>query len=147
MSDFSTLYKKYNSISNLTNDLNNSVIVLKRRNIMTDPANKANYPKLDVQDTEVFKANKDIALILSHLENFYNNQDTRNSLYELMVNPLFRNNILDNMEYREHILQSLKKLQEDQALSEEELSSIDRFVSILDNEASVLYRKLRSTRG
>lgn len=147
MSDFSVIHKKYNSISNLTNELNNSVIVLKRRNMVADPKVRKTHPKLQVQEDEIAKANQDITDILTALEAFYAKPETTSSLYELMDNLLFKKFILENVEYKQNILQSLEKLKALKHLNNKELSGIDKFISILDNEASVLYRKLRSTRG
>ena len=147
MSDFTLLYKKYNNVANLTNELNGSVIVLKRRNMATDAKVLAAHPKMQVQEDEVLKAKNELLGILSTLEQFYENGDPSNYIYPIAENRLFKKHILDNMEYREHIRQSVTKLKNNQSLDNEELTDIDRFVSILDNEASVLYRKLRSTRG
>lgn len=107
----------------------------------------AAHPKIQVAEDEVLQAKNELLGILSKLEDFYENGDPANYIYQLAENQLFRKHILDNVEYREHIRQSVNKLKNNQSLDNEELTDIDRFVSILDNEASVLYRKLRSTRG
>lgn len=147
MSDFSVLHKKYNSVSNLTNELNNSIIVLKRRKMASHDTVLQKHPKIQVLEEEVIKAYQDITGILSALEEFYNKQESTNYLYDLMDNPLFKKYILDNVEYKEDILHSLQKLKAEKGLTIKELMGVDKFVSILDNEASVLYKKLRSARG
>ena len=147
MSDFTLLYKKYNSISNLTNDLNGSVIVLKRRNMSADKKIVEKHPKIQVADEDYEKANNELLNILTTLEAFYDKPEPGNYLYQLSENALFKKYILENVEYREHIKQSVNKLKGHQSLTNKELTDIDRFISILDNESSVLYRKLRSTRG
>lgn len=147
MSDFSLLYKKYNSVSNLTTGLNNSVITLKRRNLASRQEIIEANPKLNVTDDDVQKAQKEITVILSALQNFYNNRDTNNELYELMDNPLFRNQILNNAEFKTQIMQALEKIQGNAELSRRDLANIDKFISVLDNEAAVLFRKLRTNRG
>lgn len=147
MSDFSLLYKKYNSVSNLTNDLNNSVITLKRRDISANKEYREKHPKLSVTSDEVTKANHLLVEILSVLEMFYNNQDTKSELYELMDNSLFQNQILKNVVFKDEIIKVLQKLKAQKDLSSKDLSNIDKFISILDNEAAVLFRKLRTSRG
>jgi len=147
MSDFSLLYKKYNSVSNLTNDLNNSVITLKRRALSFKPEIKLQTPNLKVSDEEVAKAKAGIGLILSVLEDFYNNQNTNSDLYELMDNQLFKSQVLNNVEFKNQILEALNKVKNDKELSKSDLLNIDKFISILDNEAAVLFRKLRTSRG
>jgi len=147
MSDFSLLYKKYNSVSNLTNDLNNSVITLKRRDISAIKEYREKHPKLSVTPDEITKANHLIVEILSVLEMFYNNQDTKSELYELMDNSLFQNQILKNVVFKDEIIKVLQKLKAEKDLTTKDLSNIDKFISILDNEAAVLFRKLRTSRG
>lgn len=147
MSDFSLLYKKYNSVSNLTNDLNNSVIILKRRNVSADKKLTEKHPGLRVKPEELTKANKILVDVLSTLVNFYSLQDTKNELYELMDNALFKNQILNNVVYKNEIINTLEKLKVDKSLSINELKNIDKFISILDNEAAILFRKLRTSRG
>jgi hypothetical protein len=146
MSDFSLLFKRYNSVSNLTNDLNNSVITLKRRGLASQSGVNTNYPALNVSLEEVSKAENTIASILSVLERFYTNQDTNNELYELMDNSMFKNQILNNIEFKTQILEALNKLKSHSNLSGKDLSYIDKFISILDDEAAVLFRKLRVNR-
>lgn len=147
MSDFSLLYKKYSSVSNLTNDLNNSVITLKRKNISSVKEHIEKYPRLSVSRDEITKANHVLVEILSLLENFYNDRNTGSELYELMDNSLFQNQILNNVVFKDEIIKVLSKLKTDKDLSQKDLSNIDKFISILDNEAAVLFRKLRTSRG
>jgi hypothetical protein len=147
MSDFSLLYKKYNSVSNLTNDLNNSVITLKRRKVSTVTGNNEKHPKLAVTENEVAKANSLLLAILSLLDSFYKEQNTKNELYELMDNAMFQNQILKNVIFKSDITNTLVKLKSNKDLTEKDLINIDKFISILDNEAAVLFRKLRTSRG
>ncbi|MDF2188324.1 hypothetical protein [Paraflavitalea sp. CAU 1676] len=145
MSDFSHLYKKYNSVSNLTNDLNNAIITLKKRNLINQNNQAAAQLKVSEEDTE--KAKKTLHSILSLLEQFYNKQDIHNELYELMTNQLFKNQVLQNIEFKEQINTALNKLNTQTELTIEDLLNVDRFISVLDNEASVLFKKLRTSRG
>lgn len=147
MSDFSLLYKKYNSVSNLTSDLNNSVITLKRKTISKNKEYTEKHPRIAVTDEQVAKANQLLFDILSLLEKFYSNQDTRNELYELMDNTLFQNQILKSVVFKDHIIKVLEKLKGKEDLTAGDLSSVDKFISVLDNEASMLFRKLRTSRG
>ncbi|UYQ93804.1 hypothetical protein MKQ68_01680 [Chitinophaga horti] len=138
MSDFSHLYKKYSSVSNLTKDLNNSVITLKKRSLLTDSKVQAEGLKVSDEDTD--KAKKSLQLILSMLEQFYNKQDIHNDLYELMDNQLFKNQVLENVEFKDKITNALNKLKKNTELSTQDLTNIDQFISVLDNEASVLFK-------
>jgi hypothetical protein len=146
MSDINLLYKRYNSVSNLTNDLNNSVITLKRKSLSQEEEIEKEHPNLKVSEEELTHAQKSIIEILTALENFYNQQDINSDLYELMDNPLFKSQILNNPEYKEQIITTLEKIKSNTALTRKDLAAVDKFISILDNEAAVLYKKLRTDR-
>jgi hypothetical protein len=51
------------------------------------------------------------------------------------------------VEFKNQILEALNKIKNDKELSKGDLLNIDKFISILDNEAAVLFRKLRTSRG
>lgn len=146
MSDISSLYKKYNSVSNLTKDLNKSVITLKRRDLSSLKEFRDHFPGLSVTNDEVTKAKNLLVEILSLLERFYNKQDMNSQLYELMDNSMFQNQILKNIVFKDDMSKVLGKLKSDKNLTSKELVNVDRFISILDNEAAVLFRKLRTSR-
>jgi len=148
MSDFSHLYKKYNSVSNLTKDLNNSVITLKKRSLLSgNNNNNIKAAGMKVSEEEAEKAKRSLEGILSMLDQFYKKQDIHNELYELMDNQLFKSQVLQNVEFRDKISSALGKLKENTELSTQDLLNIDQFISVLDNEASVLFKKLRTSRG
>jgi hypothetical protein len=147
MSDFSLLYKKYASVSNLTNDLNNSVITLKRKNLSSKKEVLEAHPEIKVSEDEITKAQGVIVTILSALEHFYNNLDTNDELYDLMDNSLFKNQIMNNAEFKQEIIEALKKIKSNADLNKKDLANIDKFISVLDNEAAFLFRKLRTNRA
>jgi hypothetical protein len=120
---------------------------LKRRKVSTIKANNEKHPKLAVTEDEVAKANSLLLAILSLLDSFYKEQDTKNELYELMDNSMFQNQILKNIIFKSDITNTLVKLKSNKDLTEKDLINIDKFISILDNEAAVLFRKLRTSRG
>lgn len=146
MSDFSSLYKKYDSVSQMTDTLNIAVMAIKRRALASKPGVKQQHPNLDVSDTELSKARKEVEHVLSELAKFYNEPQTKDELYELMDNSLFKNQILMNEESRGLMLSALEKIRAGSNLTRRELDQLDIFISILDNEAGVLFRKLRSSR-
>ncbi|MFN8291425.1 MAG: hypothetical protein U0U70_14305 [Chitinophagaceae bacterium] len=121
-------------------------MMLKRKVLTSREEIDKEHPNLKVSEEELAYAQKSIVAILSALANFYNQQDTNSELYELMDNQLFKNQILNNPEYKDQIISTLEKIKSNTELSRKDLAGIDKFVSILDNEAAVLYRKLRIDR-
>ena len=122
------------------------MITLKRRDISSLKEFRDQYPGLSVTNEEVDKAKGLLVEILSLLERFYNKQDMNSQLYELMDNSMFQNQILKNIVFKDDMSKVLGKLQSNRNLSSKELVNVDRFISILDNEAAVLFRKLRTSR-
>lgn len=147
MSDFSLLYKKYNSVSNQTTNLNNAVITLKRRVASEKDEYRHKFPGLAVSDDEVTKAGQTLCKELAPLAAFYKKQDTKNEFYDLMDNELFRKQILNNPDFRKSVTGILRKLKSQNRLTEKDLTAIDKLITILDNEASLLFRTLRTSRG
>lgn len=147
MSNFNVLFKKYHTVSSLTDDLNNSVLTLKRQNLAAQPVVQRDHPDLDVSETEVSEARSVIKEVLADLKEFIQDKDANSSLYELLDNDHFREQILHNSEFKRQLTSALGKLQKHRALTMDDLSNIDTFISILDNEAGVLFRKLRTREG
>jgi len=147
MSDFSLLYKKYNSVSNQTTNLNNAVITLKRRVASEQEEYRHKFPGLAVSDDEVTKAGQTLSKELALLAAFYKKQDTQNEFYDLMDNELFRKQILNNPDFQKSVTGILRKLKSQNRLTEKDLTAIDKLITILDNEASLLFRTLRTSRG
>ena len=74
-------------------------------------------------------------------------QDTKNEFYDLMDNELFRKQILNNPDFQKSVSGILRKLKSQNRLTEMDLTAIDKLITILDNEAALLFRTLRTSRG
>jgi len=146
MNTISPFFNKYSNISNITYDLNDSVIVLKYKNYMELERKANRYPEFNVSELQVLKAKKQLVEILSLLESFYKEQDIKNVLYELMDNSFFSEQILNNHDYKKNLENILCKLNNKKELSEKELSAIENFISILNAEVNQSFEKQRTRR-
>lgn len=147
MSDFGLIYKKYDSISALTELLNNSVLALKKKQALEDPAIAWQFPKLNVTNEDVFSARNSIQRTLDDLMSFIDGNKAQTAILELRNNSLFQSQVL-NDDIFQHSLEEIKgKLEGQQELEQSDLSTIDKFISILDNESTILFRKLRNQRS
>jgi len=147
MSEFSLILRKYDSVSGLTESLNRSVLALKKRHISREPGVARKYPEILVNDDEVNAARQEIIRALFSLDEFINKKNSENILYELMGNDLFRQQILADDHYKELVRQVAEKLKADTELDTDEFGVLDKFISILDNESTILFRKLRNHRS
>lgn len=146
MNAISPVYNKYNDISNITYDLNDSVIVLKYKNYMESEKKANRYPEFSVSELQILKAKKQLMEILTLLESFYKEQNIKNVLYELMDSSFFSDQILNNPDYKNKLEDILCKLNDEKELSEKELSAIEVFISILNTEANQAFHKQRTRR-
>ena len=142
MSDFSLLYKHYDAVSNLTNQLNESVIMLKRDFLSKSPDIK-NAERLKVSDSELAKAKEEISTLLSALSTYVKNPEPDSDLYDLRENSVFKNQIMQSEQFKEQMEDTLSHLEANEELSAEDLKGLDKFISVLDNEAGTLFTKLR----
>ena len=147
MSDFSLLYKKYHTVSELTEALNNSVITLKRKLIASRPGIVNRTPDIGVTEKEVMEANQEITGILSALGDYYQKKDSKHNLNAIIDKKFLDNLVLNDVEFRSQVLETLRKTKAQEELSEADLLGVDKFISILDSKAAVLFRKLRTSRG
>lgn len=146
MSEFSLIYKKYDTVSGLTESLNKSVLTLKKRQAYNEPGVSERYPNLSVSKDELDYAKREIVKALFSLNQFIEERSTGNVLYELLDNELFRKQILADDHFKETLRQVIEKIKQDTTLSEEDFNMLDKFISILDNESTILFRKLRNQR-
>jgi hypothetical protein len=147
MSDFGLIYKRYDSVSALTELLNNSVLALKKKQAFNDPAIAARYPKLAVSDEDVFSARHSIHKTLEDLMVFIDGKRPETAILELKNNALFQSQVLNDDTFQHTIKDIQSKLDGEQELDQPELSALDKFISILDNESTILFRKLRNQRS
>lgn len=147
MSDFGLIYKRYDSVSALTELLNNSILALKKKKAFDDPQIAAQYPKLAVSDEDIFSARASIHKTLEDLMVFIGGKRPETAILELKNNALFQSQVLNDDTFQHTIKDIQSKLEREQELEQSDLSALDKFISILDNESTILFRKLRNQRS
>lgn len=146
MSNFSAIYRSYDDFSNITNDLNESSLILKRNILSKIPSYVQKHPRIQVSKEEVDSAYEALSNIISDLLLFCENEDTSSILYELMDNNLFREKVIASTTFKSVIENLLDKLNNRKEIEESDLIKINEISDIYDNESSILYRKLRQGR-
>lgn len=147
MSDISVLSNQYEQLVSTSDTINNSVIALKKRNLLATENVKKKYPRLTVSSSELTGAQ---TILKSFLENVIKliQEDSQESTY---IPPLILDDYKKRMSKNQYLLEDLTDLLEritkSQELDERHITALDDILSILDSERSILFRKLRTARG
>ena len=141
MSDIGYISRRYNQISELTDEINEAAIIVKKRSLLNESGES--YPKLSFS-TESYDHSKELLIsFFSGLIKFLSSQDDGELLELLVKNKAFRQHLVENPEIRDELVSLVKSLQEDLYLNKRQFQLLDIVVGILDNERSFLFRKMR----
>jgi hypothetical protein len=147
MSEISVLSNQYEKLVSTSDKVNNSVITLKKRGILSRKENKL-YPKLKVDPSEIDSAS---ALLVSFLQNVVellkNHSQDSQYIPSMIVNDYVSRLSTQNQFISEDIEELLKKLNKNDELEEKNIQVLDALLAVLDIERSNLFRKLRTARG
>lgn len=147
MSEMTLITKRYSDIVDFTSRVNKSVIVFKKRSLLTDKTNKEKYPKLKVSDDEISAAKKDLLQSLSELESLAKGTEYNSKLVGLSESSALQNMVLRNDTDRKEIEIIIQLLKENKPLTKANFLMLDKIIAILDSERNLLFRKMRTARG
>ncbi len=147
MSEISVLSNQYDKLVKTSEKVNSSIIAFKKRSILNTSGNKERYPKLSVSSEEL-KSARDI--LLGFLDNIQKMvaEDFKESEYiPSLILEDYKKKMSVNPFLEEDLAQLINLLKQNQSVDENHLKVLDKILSILDNERSTLFRKLRTARG
>lgn len=147
MSEMTLITKRYSDMADFTSKVNKSVIVFKKRSLLSDQAKRAKYPQLAISEDDLKVAKKDLLESLAELEKLAGDTEYSNKLTGLTESSALQNLVLRNETDRKEIESIIKSLTEDKILSKTNFLMLDKIISILDNERNLLFRKLRTLHG
>jgi hypothetical protein len=147
MSDISTLSNQYEKLVATSDKINNSVIAFKKQNILSEAKTSIKHPKLKVSSQEINIAK---IILLSFLENILKiiEEDYQQSDFiPLPILPDYKEKLSTYPYLKEEIIKLKEELENDRPITRSDIEVLDKILSILDNERSTLFRKLRKARG
>ncbi len=147
MSDISVLSNQYEQLVSTSDTINNSVIALKKKNILGTANVQRKYPRLSVSPTELTSAQ---TILKSFLENVIKlvHEETQESTYiPSLILEDYKNRMNKNQFLLDDLTDLLDRITKSQELEERHITALDDILSILDSERSILFRKLRTARG
>lgn len=129
MSTINQLSNDYQGVAALAEYFNKAVMVLKKEYLFADEFNRVKYPSLRLTDDERQAAHKFCEEVLTYLS----------------AQPYFVQSVTTKIA-KEDLAKLQKVLANKRVLTEEELEKLDIVLFFLDEERSVLFRKLRMSR-
>lgn len=139
--------RRYEDIVDFTSKINRSVIVLKKKSLLSEHGNKEKYPTLEVNEDELVIARDNLLKSLGELEKLTSENISDKKLLGFSENSTLQSLIVKNETDKKEIETIIHSLQVNEQLSKINFLILDKIIAILDSERNLLFRKLRTARG
>lgn len=147
MSDISVLSNQYEQLVATSDKVNNSVIAFKKKSLLDDAATKAKYPKLSISIEELATAKQILLLFLDNIVKLIENDSLESDFIPAIILDDYKNRLSVNPYLKDDLKKLISELNQNQQVTEDDIEVLDSILTILDNERSTLFRKLRTARG
>jgi len=147
MSEISVLSNQYKKLVETSEKVNNSVIVYKKKKLLSEPLNKKKYPKLFISFEDSAAAKETLTSFLTNLKQILEEDRSESDFIPSIVLEDYKKKLGSNQYVREDIQSLISLINKDDIISDEDITLLDGIMSVLDNERNVLFRKLRTARG
>lgn len=148
MSEMSVLSNQYERLVLTTNNVNDSVILLKKKKFSNeDLTNKKNISKAGDESDILNNAKSSLISFLNSLLELLKNDVDKSEYVPNMVLEDYKNK-LHTIPYIEiDVEKAIRLIKNNDNLPQESLDLLDNISSVLDSERTTLFRKLRTARG
>jgi|SRR5450432_422645 len=146
MSEIGIISKQYGALVTKTDKINDSVIVLKKQFLLRSNPEKSKT--IVVSDKELEGAKNDMLIFIDYLKELQkvNHEPDFGILPGKTILELKK--LFDRKPGIDKTLHKIRgKLKKDKFLEKEQFDALDEIVAVLDNERSMLFKKLRTARG
>jgi hypothetical protein len=148
MSDISALSNQYDQLVDISEKINNSVIVFKKQNLLQDVTNRTKYPSLKISSEEIEQASNNLLVFLVNIfDLLHDDTIAEKKFIPLTIMDDYKSRLRKNVYLDEDLKRLHKHLEEKQAVTEADLQAMDFLVATLDTERNNLFRKLKTARG
>lgn len=147
MSDISVLSNQYEQLVATSDKVNNSVIAFKKKSILDDAISRRKYPKLSVTTEELQLAKQILLLFLNNILKMLEEDSSESDFIPTIIIDDYKQRLSLNPYLKDDLKRLISELNQDQKVTESDIEVLDSILSILDNERSSLFRKLRTARG
>ena len=148
MSDISALSNQYDQLVDISEKINNSVIVFKKQTLLQDATSRTKYPNLKISSDEIAQASDNLLVFLLNVfDLLHDDTIAEKKFIPLTVMDDYKAKKKKNVYLDEDLKRLQKHLQEKQTVTEADLQAMDFLVATLDTERNNLFRKLKTARG
>lgn len=147
MSEISVLSNQYEKLVQTSDRINNSVIAVKKNDLLSRKAVKQEFPKLILSEKDFKEAMGILLGFLQNLNSLLNEESNKSEDLPLIILADYKAKLSESPYFKEDLAQLITDIQENKKLDEKDIQVLDRVLSVLDSERTLLFRKLRTARG
>lgn len=146
MSDISLLSKYYQAIVDISDRINESVIIMRKKSLSSDSKLKRKHKNLLVSKQATTEAKEILLKFLLELETIIESNGSGSDLPSFLIQDLLRKAKSDAY-FKSDLRDLTKALSENKVLSAKHFSTLDKLLSIIDIDRMSVFKKLRSRVG
>jgi hypothetical protein len=147
MSEISVLSNQYEKLVKTSDRINNSVIAVKKKELLSRNADKQQFPKLILSEEDFNEAMKVLLGFLINLNILLNEESNKSEDLPLIILDDYKAKLTESPYFKEDLEQLITDIKGQKELNEKDIRVLDRVLSVLDSERTLLFRKLRTARG
>lgn len=147
MSEISVLSNQYEKLVKTSDKINNSVIAVKKKNLLSRNTVKQQFPKLIISEEDIKEAMDILLNFLKNLNSLLNEESNKSEDLPLIILDDYKAKLTESPYFKEDLTQLITDIQENKQMDEKDIKVLDRVLSVLDSERTLLFRKLRTARG
>ena len=147
MSEISVLSNQYEKLVKTSDKINNSVIAVKKKDLLSRNTVKQQFPKLILSEEEFKEAMAILLNFLQNLSSLLNEESNKSEDLPLIILDDYKAKLTESPYFKEDLTQLITDIQENKEMDKKDIRVLDRVLSVLDSERTLLFRKLRTARG
>lgn len=147
MSEISVLSNQYEKLLKTSDKINNSVIAVKKKDLLRGRTAKQNFPNLLLTEEDFKEAMSTLFKFLNNLNSLLSDDSNKSEDLPLIIIDDYKAKLNEFPYFKEVLTQIINDIQQGKELNEKDIQVLDRVLSVLDTERSQLFRKLRTARG
>lgn len=147
MSEISVLSNQYEKLVKTSDKINKSVIAVKKKDLLSRNTVKQQFPKLILSEEDLKEAMVILLNFLQNLNSLLNEESNKSEDLPLIILDDYKAKLTESPYFKEDLTQLITDIQENKEMDEKDIRVLDRVLSVLDSERTLLFRKLRTARG
>ena len=131
MSDISALSNQYDQLVDISEKINNSVIVFKKQTLLQDATSRTKYPNLKISSDEIAQASDNLLVFLLNVfDLLHDDTIAEKKFIPLTVMDDYKARLRKNVYLDEDLKRLQKHLQEKQTVTEADLQAMDFHIDV-----------------